>query len=408
MLFAILVAYPPFIRMYIKKQRLLTPGPTPLLPQALHAMMGSDIHHRTEDFRKVYKSVLSGLKEVLGTQNDVLVLVASGSGAMEASIQNCFSCGEEVLVCTAGKFGERWVALTKAFGLKPTVLEEPYGSVVKPEQVKAALEANPQIRGVFVQASETSTGAAHDIEGMAKVIREHDALFVIDAITGLGTMPLKIDEWGLDIVIGGSQKSFMIPPGLAFISCGEKAWKRMDESKGARFYFDLKRERKNAANGESAWTPAVSLLLALEEALKYIKNLGMDHLIGNAQLLAQATRAAAVELGLELFSGNNPGSSVTAIRAPQGMDSGVIVKEFRTRFGSIIANGQGSMKGQIFRVAHLGYFDFADLFAMVAELEIILAANGHAVEFGRGVAAVQRVYAEAAQLKLTTQETVTA
>lgn len=359
-------------------------------------MMGSDMHHRTEDFRKVYKSVLSGLKEVMQTHNDVVVLVASGSGAMEASIQNCFSCGEEVLVCCAGKFGERWTALTKAFGLKPTVLEQPYGGAVTPAQVAQALKTNPNIRGVFVQASETSTGAAHDIEGMAKVIREHDALFVIDAITGLGTMPLKIDEWGLDIVIGGSQKAFMIPPGLAFLSVSERAWKRMDEAKNARFYFDLKRERKNAINGESSWTPAVSLLLAMNEALKYIKNLGMDNLIKNAQMLATATRAAATALGLELFSGNNPGSSVTAICAPQGMDSSVIVKDFRNRFGSIIANGQGSMKGQIFRVAHLGYFDFADLFAMVAELEIILAANGYPVQFGSGVAAVQTVYAEAA------------
>ncbi|MFN9299676.1 MAG: pyridoxal-phosphate-dependent aminotransferase family protein [Acidobacteriota bacterium] len=392
--------------MYIKKQRLLTPGPTPLLPQALHAMMGSDIHHRTEDFRKVYKSVLSGLREVMQTSHDVIVLVASGSGAMEASIQNCFSCGDEVLVLTAGKFGERWVALTKAFGLKPTVIEEPYGSAVRPDQVADALAANPNIRGVFVQASETSTGAAHDIEGMAKVIRQHGVLFVIDAITGLGTMPLKIDEWGLDIVNGGSQKAFMIPPGLAFLSVSEKAWKRMDEAKNARFYFDLKRERKNALNGESAWTPAVSLLLAMDEALKYIRNLGMDNLVANAQLLARATRAAAAALGLELFSPTCPGSSVTAIRAPQGMDSGVIVKEFRTRFCSIIANGQGSMKGQIFRVAHLGYFDFADLFAMVAELEIILAANGHPVEFGRGVAAVQNIYADAALLKKDIKEAV--
>ncbi len=392
--------------MYIKKQRLLTPGPTPLLPQALHAMMGSDMHHRTEDFRKVYKSVLSGLKEVMQTQNDVIVLVASGSGAMEASIQNCFSSGEEVLVCCAGKFGERWTALTKAFGLKPTVIEQPYGSVVTPAQVAQALKTNPNIRGVFVQASETSTGAAHDIEGMAKVIRNYDALFVVDAITGLGTMPLKIDEWDLDIVIGGSQKAFMVPPGLAFLSVSERAWKRMDEAKNARFYFDLKRERKSAINGESAWTPAVSLLLAMNEALKYIKNLGMDNLIKNAQMLATATRAAATALGLELFSGNNPGSSVTAIRAPQGMDSSVIVKDFRNRFGSIIANGQGSMKGQIFRVAHLGYFDFADLFAMVAELEIILAANGYPVQFGSGVAAVQTVYAEAAFSKELSKEPV--
>jgi aspartate aminotransferase-like enzyme len=366
-------------------------------------MMGSDIHHRTEDFRRVYKSVLANLKAVLGTQNDVIVMVASGSGAMEASIQNCFSCGDEVLVCTAGKFGERWVNLTKAFGLKPTVIEEPYGSAVSPAQVEAALAANPNIRGVFVQASETSTGAAHDIEGMAKVIRRTDALFVIDAITGLGTMPLKIDEWGLDIVIGGSQKAFMIPPGLTFLSVSERAWQRMEEAKNARFYFDLKRERKNALIGESAWTPAVSLVLALDEALKYILELGPDQLIANAQMLAKATREAALALGLELFTPNSPGSSVTAIKAPAGMDSGVIIKEFRNRIGMIITNGQGTMKGQIFRIAHLGYFDFADLFAMVAALEIILAANGHPVKFGSGVAAVQNVFVDAAipQLAVT-------
>ncbi len=382
--------------MYIKKQRLLTPGPTPLLPQALHAMMASDMHHRTEDFRKVYKSVLNGLKETLHTRNEVIVLVGSGSAAMEAAIQNCFSAGEEVLVCTAGKFGERWTALSKSFGLKPTVIKQPYGGVVTPAQVAQAFEANPNFRAVFIQASETSTGAAHDIEGISKVVRNYDALFVIDAITGLGTMPLKIDEWGLDIVIGGSQKAFMIPPGLAFLSISDRAWHRMETATLPRFYFDLRLERKNAVNGESAWTPAVSLLLAMDAALKYIRDLGMDNLIKNAQLLAAATRAAATALGLELLSGNNPGGSVTAICAPPGIDSGVIIREFRNRFGSIVANGQGSMKGQIFRIAHLGYFDFGDLFAMVAELEIILAANGYPVQFGTGVAAVQNVYAEAA------------
>lgn len=387
--------------MYIKKQRLLTPGPTPLLPKALHAMMGSDIHHRTEDFRKLYKQVLADLKEVMGSQNDVLVLVASGSGAMEASIQNCFSPGDEVLVVCAGKFGERWVEMTKAFGLKPEVLLAPYGEAVPAECVRQALERNPNFKGVFVQASETSTGAAHDIEGMAKAVRASNALFIIDAITGLGTMPLKIDEWGLDIVIGGSQKAFMIPPGIAFLSVSERAWARMGEATMPRYYFDLRKERKNAVNGESAWTPAISLLLALAEALKYIKELGPDKLIANAQMLALATREAALALGLELFAPSSPGSSVTSIKAPAGMNSGVIVKEFRNRFGSILANGQGTMQGQIFRVAHLGYFDFADLFAMVAELELILAANGHEVEFGRGVAAVQRVYAAAAIKKET-------
>ncbi len=380
--------------MYIRKQRLLTPGPTPLLPSALHAMMGSDIHHRTEDFRKLYKQVLGDLKEVMGTSNDVLVLVSSGSGGLEAATQNFFSPGDEVLVCSAGKFGERWADIMKAWGMKATVLTAPYGDVVPSEAVESALEQNKNIRGVFVQASETSTGAAHDIEAMAKAVKKTDAIFVVDAITGLGTMPLDIDGWGLDIVIGGSQKAFMIPPGLAFISISPKAWAFADTAKAPHFYFDLKKEKKNAANGESAWTPNTSLLLALAEALKYIKQLGMDHLIANAQLLAKATRTAAVELGLELFS-SSPGSSVTAIRPPSGMDSGVIVKEFRNRFNAIIANGQGSMKGQIFRIAHLGFFDFHDLFAVIAELEIILGANGYPVQFGKGVAAVQNIYVEA-------------
>jgi aspartate aminotransferase-like enzyme len=381
--------------MYIRKQRLLTPGPTPLLPAALHAMMGSDIHHRTEDFRKLYKQVLSDLKEVMNTSNDVIVLVSSGSGGLEAAIQNFFSVGDEVLVCSAGKFGERWVELAKAWGLKATVLTAPYGDVVKPEAVEAALRENKNIGGVFLQASETSTGAAHNVEAIGKLVKATDAIFVVDAITGLGTMTLDIEGWGLDVVVGGSQKAFMIPPGLAFLSISAKAWAKADNAKNPRYYFDLRREKKNAVNGESAWTPNTSLLLALAEALKYIKQLGMNNLIANAQLLAKAMRAAATELGLELFS-SSPGSSVTSIRPPSGMDSGVIVKEFRNRFNAIIANGQGSMKGQIFRIAHLGFFDFHDLFAVVAELELILAANGHPVKLGKGVAAVQSVYAEAA------------
>ena len=382
--------------MHIKKQRLLTPGPTPLYPPALHAMMASDIHHRTEDFRKVYRSASADLKEVMGTANDVLMFCASGTGAMDASVSNLFSRGDKVIVCVAGKFGERWAEIAKAYGLAATVLTVPYGQVVAPEQVEAALVAEPATRGVFVQASETSTGAAHDVRAMARAIGKTDAIFVVDAITGLGTMPLDIDGWGLDVVIGGSQKAFMIPPGLAFMSVSPKAWSFADSASLPHFYFNLKKEKKSGDAGESSWTPSTALILALAEALKYVKQIGMPHLIENAQLLARATRAAVQELGLELFAPHAPGSSVTAVKAPPGMDSSVIVKEFRSRFGAVIANGQGSMKGQIFRIAHLGYFDFADLFAMVAELEIILQANGYPVEFGTGVAAVQNLYSEVA------------
>ena len=386
--------------MHIRKTRLLTPGPTPLYPPALHAMMGSDIHHRTEDFRNLYRATLADLKDLMGTPNDVLILVASGSGAMESAVSNLFSKGEKVIVCSAGKFGERWVEMAKAFGLEAIVLKAEYGSAVKPGEVEAALGANPDVRGVFVQASETSTGVQHDVRAMGQAIAKTDAIFVVDAITGLGTMPLDIGGWGLDVVVGGSQKAFMIPPGLAFLSISPKAWKRSETANLPHYYFDLNKERKNAALGESSWTPNTSLIIALNAALKYIKSVGMDKLIENAQLLARATRTAATELGLELFAPDSPCSSVTAVKSPSGWDSGVIVKEFRNRFGAIIANGQGSMKGKIFRIAHLGYFDFADLFGVVAELELILAANGHPVRFGSGVSAVQKIYAEAAGLTL--------
>jgi aspartate aminotransferase-like enzyme len=382
--------------MHIRKTRLLTPGPTPLYPKALYAMMGSDIHHRTEDFRSVYRSVLADLKEVMGTQNDVLALVSSGTGAMEAAVSNFFSPGDVVIVCSAGKFGERWLEITKAYGLKTVALKAPYGSVVDPETVAKALAANPDARGVFVQGSETSTGAAHNVRAMGQAIQKTGAIFVVDAITALGTELLEIDAWGLDVVIGGSQKAFMIPPGLAFLSISPKAWALAETAKNPRYYFNLRKERKNAASGESSWTPNTSLMLALAEALKYIKTLGMPKLVDNAQQLARATRTAASALGFELFAGANPAASVTTIKAPPGLDSSVIVKEFRSRFGAVIANGQGSMKGQIFRIAHLGYFDFPDLFALIAELELILDANGIPVEFGRGVAAVQRLYSEIA------------
>jgi len=358
-------------------------------------MMASDIHHRTQDFIQLYPRVLADLKEVYGTQNDVLITVSSGTGAMEAAVSNFFSEGDKVVVLSAGKFGERWVDLAKAYRLNATVLAAEYGDVVSPERVAQALQENPDAKGVFFQASETSTGAAHDVRAIGEIVKQTPALCIVDAITGLGTMPLDIDGWGLDLVIGGSQKAFMIPPGLAFISVSAKAWAQSETARLPRMYFDLKREKKMADKGESAWTPNVSHILALAEALVYIKQLGMAKLVENAQCLARATRAAAVELGLELFAPGSPSSSVTAVKAPAGMDSGEIVKAFRNQFGSIIANGQGTMKGKIFRIAHLGYFDFADLFAVVAELELILHQKGLPVTLGKGVAAVQRTYLEA-------------
>jgi aspartate aminotransferase-like enzyme len=390
--------------MHIRKQRLLTPGPTPLYPPALHAMMASDLHHRTEDFRTIYRACLSDLKEVMGTAHDLLMFAASGTGAMDASVSNLFSKGDKVIVCSAGKFGERWVEIAKAYGLEANVLTVPYGEVVTPAQVEAALASEPATRGVFVQASETSTGAAHDVRSMAAAVAKTEAIFVVDAITGIGTMPLEIDAWGLDVVVGGSQKAFMIPPGLAFMAISPKAWQFASTATLPHYYFNLKKEKKSGDAGESSWTPSTALILAMAEALRYIKRIGMAKLVENAQLLAEAARAAVTAVGLELFAAGSPGSSVTAVKAPANLDSGVIVKEFRNRFGAIIANGQGTMKGKIFRIAHLGYFDFADLFAVVAELEIILRANGCAVEYGTGVAAVQKIYERA----VTASKSVTA
>jgi aspartate aminotransferase-like enzyme len=378
--------------MHIKKQRLLTPGPTPLYPKALQAMTGAEIHHRTQKFRDLYLSVLADLKTVLGTAHEVLMLASSGTGAMEAAVTNCFSPGDRVIVCSAGKFGERWVELTRAFGLEVVILSAPYGSVVEPIALAQALAANPDVKGVFVQASESSTGAAHDVRAMGEIVKRTAAMFIVDAITGIGSMPLDIDRWGLDFVIGGSQKAFMLPPGLAFLTISPKAWEMMESARLPRYYFDLRREKKSAAKGESSWTPAIALILGLAEVLKYVKTLGMEKLIENAQQLAAATRAACGALGLELLSPAHPSGAVTAVKAPPGLSSSVIVEEFHEKFGSIIADGQGEMAGRIFRIAHLGYYDIADLFALMAELELILLAHDVPVKLGAGVAALQEYY----------------
>ena len=383
--------------MHVKKHRLLTPGPTPLYPPAVLSMAGADVHHRTEDFRRIYRRVLENLANFMGTQNDVVLFAASGTGAMEAAVSNLFVPGEKVLVASAGKFGERWGALTNAFGLDVTLLDAPYGEAVSPAAVAEALAADPAIAGVFTQATESSTGVSHDIQAMAGAVRKTEAVFVVDAITGLGTSHLDIDGWGLDVVVGGSQKAVMIPPGLAFAAVSEKAWARREKAQGGYFYFDLRKHQQAGEGGESPFTPAVSLLLGLDSTLAYIREIGPENLIENAQLLARATREAATALQLQPFAKATPAGAVTSICAPEGINSGEIVKQFRDRFGSIIANGQGSMKGEIFRIAHLGYLDFSDLFGVIAGLEIILQSLGHPVEFGAGVRAVQRVYIEAAE-----------
>jgi aspartate aminotransferase-like enzyme len=387
----------------IRKTRLFTPGPTPLLPAAQFAMAAADIHHRTAEFRALYTRVLAQLKDFFGTKNDVLILSSSGTGAMEASVSNLTSPGDRVLVLTAGKFGERWTGIAKSFGCEVDVVSAPYGSTFTIDQVAAALK--PETRAVYMQASETSTGVKHDVQGVAKLLKDNgsEALLVVDAITGLGTSNLDMDAWGVDALIGGSQKSFMIPPGLSFIALSDKAWDRMESSRNPRYYFDLRKERKNAKNGESAYTPAVALIAALGAALDYIAaqadgNLveGRKKLVDNAETIAAMTRAAVVALGMKLFAPDSPSAAATSVLPPAGIDSGVIVKELKSRFAAVITNGQGEMKGQIFRIAHLGFFDFMDTIAFIGALEQVVAKSFPPANFafGNGLIAAQKLYAE--------------
>jgi len=385
----------------LKKNRLFTPGPTPLLPAAQNAMASYCAHHRTEEFRALFARVLADVKEFIGTQNDVLVLTSSGTGFMEASISNLTSPGDKVLVLTAGKFGERWVSLAKAFGYAVETVTAPYGETIPLDQVRAKL--TPDIRCVYVQATESSTGARHDVEAISKVVRAlPDTLLVVDAITGLGTTRFDVDSWGIDIILGGSQKALMIPPGLAYGAVSDRAWQRMEKTKSPRYYFDLRKERKAAEKGETSYTPATSLFAGLAAALDYVRQIGegnltagRDALIANAELCASMTRAGAQALGYKLFAAKSPAAALTAIASPAGVDSSTIVKLFRETFGAVVANGQAEMKGQLFRIAHLGYYDYMDTVGVLAALEHVTAdVTGKAVEFGSAVRAAQEMYAK--------------
>ncbi len=398
----------------IRKTRLFTPGPTPLLPAAQFAMAAADIHHRTPEFRAMYTRVLSQLKDFVGTKNDVIILSSSGTGAMEASVSNLTSPGDRVLVLTAGKFGERWTGITKAFGCEVDVVSAPYGSTFSLDQVKAALKL--ETRAVFVQATESSTGVRHDVEGIAKLLKAEnsEALLIVDAITGLGTTHLDMDGWGVDVLVGGSQKAVMMPPGLSYLAISQRAWDRMEATYNPRYYFDLRKERKNAAKGESAYTPSVALIAALGASLNYIAgqaatadnpagNLaeGRKKLVDNAETCAAMTRAAATALGLKLFAPvGYEAAAATAILPPEGTDSGIIVKGLKSQFAAIVTDGQGEMKGSLFRIAHIGFFDYMDTIAIIGALEQVAAAAKLPLpgfEFGKGLIAAQKFYAEHAK-----------
>lgn len=385
----------------LRKNRLFTPGPTPILPAAQTAMASFAMHHRTAEFRDLFSRVLADLREFIGTKNDVLVLSSSGTGAMEGSVSNLTSPGDKVLVLTAGKFGERWRDLAQAFGCAVEMVTAPYGETFSLDEIRRKL--TPGVRAVFVQATESSTGARHDVEGIARLVRAtgDDTLLIVDAITGLGTTHFDVDGWGIDVIIGGSQKALMIPAGLAYCAISERAWKRMDTTTSPRYYFDFRKERKAAAKGEAAFTPATSLFAALGAALDFVRDMGNDDiaagreaLVNNAELAAEMTRAGAQALGMKLFAASSPAAALTAIQAPPGIDSGVMVKEFRDSFAAVVANGQGEMRGKLVRIAHLGYYDYLDTIGILAALEHVLASvTGKAVEYGAAVRAAQEVFA---------------
>jgi len=384
----------------LRKYRLFTPGPTPLLPAAQAAMASFSLHHRTADFRALYTRTLADLKDFVGTRNDVLILASSGTGAMEASVSNLTSPGDKVLVLTAGKFGERWRDLANSYGCTVEVLSAPYGETFSLEEIRQALTED--VCSVYIQATESSTGARHDIRRIAELVRAHgdSTLLVVDAITGLGTTHLDIDGWGVDVIIGGSQKALMIPPGLAYLAVSDRAWQRIESAKSPRYYFDLRKERKSAAKGESAFTPATSLIAAMGAALDYVRQMGNGDLVAgrvalvdNAELCAEMTRAAAQALDLKLFSPTCPAAALTAISAPTGVDSGAIVKEFRESFSAVVANGQGEMKGELFRIAHLGYYDYLDTIGVIGALEHVLGTTtSRSIEYGSALRAAQQVH----------------
>ncbi len=380
----------------MKKTYLLAPGPTPVPETVSLAMAAPMVHHRTPQFSKIFGEAAEDAKYLFQTQNDVLILAATGTGGMEGCITNLFSPGDKLLVVNAGKFGERWGKLCEAYGMTPVWLNVEWGQAVDPKEVQAVLDQEPDIRGVLVQASETSTAVAHPIEALSKITRQRDnLLLVVDGITGVGVFPLPMDEWGIDAMVTGSQKALQLPPGLTLVALSDKAWKFADQSTCPHFYFDYKKERKTLQNKTSAYTPAVSLVIGLQAVLKSVKEEGLENVHQRHNRLARATRAGAQALGLGLIAPQAPADSLTGVFVPEGIDGAKLVKSLRDDFGVTLAGGQDQWKGKIIRIAHLGYVDTFDTVVAMAALEMALKKFGHPVELGKGVAAAQEILMEA-------------
>lgn len=374
----------------MRKTRLLTPGPTPVPERVLLRMAQPILHHRSPDFEALFERVRGKLKKLFGTQQEVITFVSSGSGAMEASIVNFLRRGDKIIVVDGGKFGERFGKIAQAYGVEPIILKVEWGKAVDIAAVKKALDENPDVRAVCVQASETSTGVAHPVKEICELTRNHQAITIVDGITAVGVWDMPMDEWGIDILLSGSQKALMLPPGLAFAAVSEKAWKHNETANLPRFYFDIKKEHGSQKKNQTAWTAAVSLLAGLDEVLNIIEEEGYDELYARHDRMARASRAAMEALGLELFA-ENPSPAVTTVKAPEGLGSGKIVKHLNKTYGIRLVAGQDHVKDTIFRIAHLGYFDDFDVLTAINAIEMTLNDLGHPVARGKGVAAAQEI-----------------
>jgi aspartate aminotransferase-like enzyme len=376
------------------KHYLLAPGPTPVPPAVLAAIAQPVIHHRTPQFGRVLAEVQTGLRELFGTSQDVLTLAASGTGAMEGAVTNLLSPGDEVVVVNGGKFGERWTKICQAYGVTAHEIRVEWGRAVDPAAVKAALDAHPAARAVFMQASETSTCALHPVPAVAEITRRRDTLLVVDGITAVGVIDLPMDRLGIDVLITGSQKALMLPPGLAFVALSPRAWEATERAKLPRFYFDFRRERKGVAERSTAWTPAISLVNGLGVALEMMRAEGWAAIHARHARLARATRAGATALGLRLLAPDAPSPAATAVCLPETVDGTALFRYLRDRMFVTFAGGQDQLKGKIVRLAHLGWVGAFDVVTGLAALEMALHRFGAPVELGRGVGAAEAVLAE--------------
>jgi aspartate aminotransferase-like enzyme len=376
----------------MEKKYLFSPGPTMLPPEVLLKMAGPIMHHREPEFEKIFSEIREGLKYLFQTKKEVLVFTSSGTGAMEGAVSNILSRGDKALVVRGGKFGERWAELCKAYGIEVVPIDVEWGTAVDLKQIQKILESDRSIRAVYIQASETSTGVRHPVKEIAEIVKKfEDTVLVVDAITGIGVFDLPMDRWGLDVVISGSQKAMMLPPGLSFAALNDKAWTFVERSNLPKFYFDFKKELKNTLKNQSSYTPAISLFVGLQESLRLIRHEGLEAVFQRHEKLAAATRAAVKALGLELYAPDSPSNALTAVKVPPGIDGIKLQNLFFEKFGITVAEGQDRAKGKIIRIAHLGYYERLDMIMVISALEMLLKEMGHAFELGKGVKAAEEI-----------------